>query len=955
MSVCSSPTIPVAQALSPVFVSPVMLIQEQFHDVDLNSKRIKCCPKFYKGYNVLERRLEEELNRSCECDSLRAKVDCLEGEVVQLEAKSKALKKTLKDTNIDKLRFRSKLKEYMRKAGERVQLIDEDREVFAMQKDADTARAATRLEEVKNKQLKADLAEALISLDYRKRYVAQLRTRNNKLNIELKDANAKVCALNVRSWSDIASARRESSKISEINRQQVEIGRLSAELTGAIDRVSAMQRKLDVEARLYQRDKEKLTNELKIVTAHRDVLATRSKNRGRCLKKYREKHSKWKKYFPKRKLKGEVKPRAQRYRTAYFKERSARFLHELSLHYTIYLPEYGELEVRYDDGNEEEIPYVKLRKTSKVSEKIQKFLKLHDSGISKKKLHECRMLAGGIPPIYRVNEAQKELNDQILKDFRIEQDANKFIVNPEDVLRWVLDERCIEGTELHMVIEADGRKSGYLDTAVVDFRLLNEGRLVHRDDRTYFLALARGKESYELVRDELRNLRKNLEDLQANGHTHRYADGRVVQYKVLLHFLSDGKFLMLARGMVSFRVKGCNCLFCFCSSEDRAKVWTPHPEEAKRWATVDKELGCVKPDLFPFIPVERQWIENMHLVLRFLMDRLISSGWTDIINDEFASPEQGMLFIEEQMRGEDIKIGHFRMYAKGKHDDPSAETKLGWTGLSFVQVLDVAEHFDFQRGYGKHRAKGKILQETISNFCLMYKEIVVWPGDGPEVSSQAIFLTNATLLAKLIGISNPDEQTPAAEVQDEEGSSGYSDDSAEPGEEGHVDNSFPLSTITPYAHMFCAHWGQQYERSIALAKFFQPFDQQETRPGNRGGLKFALTQALERSNLKFFHKLFQTLDKRTDELMERAGMQIMRYMVNPAVIDRSKFFCMWCGRGAVYRRNHAKHQASCSQAPPATEYEASAYVVMEGKLAKQREAEEALSRARSSHSRRRRR
>ena len=649
---------------------------------------------------------------------------------------------------------------------------------------------------------------------------------------------------------------------------------------------------------------ESLGQSLKAAKVKVKKLDNQRKNRGRELKKLRSIRDKCKSFLPQKKLKDNVTSRALRLRRQRFRERTAIMLHEVAEAHKIHLPNYGELEIKCAEDIAGNTPSIILRKGSSLSERMQKFLKLHDTGMSKRKIHECRMLCNGVPPLHRINEEQKRLDDEVIRMFRITHDKVKFLVHPEDVVKYAVIERGLPTTndEIHMIVEGDGRQSGYLDTVVMSARFMNDGRAMHKENKSYLLALVKGKEGCGMVRDDLKQLREELRELQENGVDIDLPSGERKHYRVLLHLLSDGKFMKIIRGMTGFNVNGCNCLFCCCHSSKRGEVFNKWDIDSTRWDRVDRDRGCLRPDLFSFIPLERQWLECMHLVLRFLMDRLIVSGWTDIVNDEFDSSEEGMRFIEDQMRGEDIKIASFRMFGVGRCDDPTAEKNLSWTGLSFTQVLTVADEFDFVAGHPKHPEKGKLLQESINKFKQGYSELVVWPGDGPVVSKEATFQANSAMLGELVGVRKPDDSA-----------SDSSSDDCEPGELEHRDDHFPLTTITPYGHVFCAHIGELYERSKKYACYFVT-ELWDLKP-NRGGLKFALTQALERSNLDFFHRLFQTLDKRTDALMHRAGMQMMRVMINPAVIDRARYHCIWCARGFVHKARHSKHEANCKQMP----------------------------------------
>ena len=70
------------------------------------------------------------------------------------------------------------------------------------------------------------------------------------------------------------------------------------------------------------------------------------------------------------------------------------------------------------------------------------------------------------------------------------------------------------------------------------------------------------------------------------------------------------------------------------------------------------------------IPMERRWTEQLHLTLRFLMDKLIKTGFTEIINKQNRTSEnEGIKYIENEMKeGLDKSF----KFAKAKVKDPTA-------------------------------------------------------------------------------------------------------------------------------------------------------------------------------------------------------------------------------------------------------------------------------------------
>ena len=88
------------------------------------------------------------------------------------------------------------------------------------------------------------------------------------------------------------------------------------------------------------------------------------------------------------------------------------------------------------------------------------------------------------------------------------------------------------------------------------------------------------------------------------------------------------------------------------------------------------------------------------------------------------------------------------------HRDKSAEGKITWSKLSYADIIKVAEAFDFESGYELNPQRGILLQKTISDFLFLYQTLLVWPGDGPKLSVEAIFNVNSSVVGKLIGVSS---------------------------------------------------------------------------------------------------------------------------------------------------------------------------------------------------------
>ena len=152
----------------------------------------------------------------------------------------------------------------------------------------------------------------------------------------------------------------------------------------------------------------------------------------------------------------------------------------------------------------------------------------------------------------------------------------------------------------------------------------------------------------------------------------------------------------------------------------------------------------------------------------------------------------------------------------------------------------------------------------------------------------------------------------------------------------------PLTSITPYAHMWANHIPEQYVASKMLSRHFAPAtDECKGECKGGGGLRHAKTEALERSNLKYFHQYFQSLDRRPADIMRRSGLKDLRIMFNPVKLDRSKYFCAYCGKGCALKWAFERHEAEeCSGRPCENERGMALYLAAAKELEEELESQE---------------
>lgn len=639
-------------------------------------------------------------------------------------------------------------------------------------------------------------------------------------------------------------------------------------------------------------------------------LSNRSKNRGRFLKQVRMKRDQLKEeakrcsFLKCRIRKDNVKRSAMIARRKKAEAQIAQAISFIAGKYKLDLAGYGSMELMPPpDHNELFAPpslVVNFKKGSRVGKQVGKFLHLCDTGLSKKKHHEVRMLAKtAVPSLYAVNKRQKELEIEINKHVEWEATEDTFLVYPRSFLAWLVKHRGLSGHDtLHLILEGDGRGTGQSFKSIVfQFRLLNEGRAMFREDRQYLLALMKGDEDYDLLKTSLEKMLKALQDLQAAGLT---VDKK--NYKVVLHSTGDAKWQKIMHGMCNFHVDDYNCLFCYCHASDRDELDVWWETETKRFDGPLGEMGRVKKDLLWFVPMQRRYIENMHLVFRFLHDKLLGHMFTDVINTESDDPARGMKSIEDILRSAPFKMTKFKFYP-AKSKDKSADGAFTWSTPKLDKCLQIASLMEFKQLYKKNPGRGALLQAACRKFVQFWKRLQVWPGDGdPSLSAELIWKQHVTFLDIL---TTSCEGVPGTDSLDIVG--------------------LPLSIITPYAHMWCNHIGEQFEASKAYAKYFQqPLGEPDERMGTGdvdpktwgGGLKFARSDAMERKNLTFFHTYFQTSSRRPKTVIREAGLQELRRVFNPDKTYRHRHFCCWCAKGYVRESKHKQHELECKQAPP---------------------------------------
>eukprot|EP00466_Bigelowiella_natans_P017300 jgi/Bigna1/84482/fgenesh1_pg.141_\ len=535
--------------------------------------------------------------------------------------------------------------------------------------------------------------------------------------------------------------------VRNIDRQQKTMGAASSKLKAQKSKskklLSSLNNKatqLSIQLQPSMSSAEKSSEELSNVKRKHSVVSNRAKNRGRALKKHRAENSSLKKELrnscstmgPKRKPKDDSKIK----RTALIARRKAaefeisRLMSRVAEKWCTQLSGCGASEFA---AEEECFVKVAFRKGTNAANAVGKFLHSVDSGLSKKKLHEVRMLSPAVPSTHSVKKMQDEMDSAMESMFCPSFDANHFAVHPEKHFKHIFEHRGLENhTTCDTLLEGDGRGTGNSFKSVTfQARISNaEGRPTHREDRQCTLALLVGDENGPMLQKHPTPLFTKLKNLQECGFVWKGC-----QRKVRLHHTGDAKWMKVIHGVVGFHLKNCNCLHCHCHAEDGADVTVKWAAEKQRFSGPLKEHGRQHKDLLPFTPMERRWSENMHLVFRFLRDKIMAHVFTDIVNTELGTPQEGMKQTENDLQAAPFDMTKFKFRAC-EVKDRSAAGGFTWATPKMAKMLQISEEWDFERLHKVNPGRGELLQKSARSWVEMHRRLMVWPGDGPELTCE---------------------------------------------------------------------------------------------------------------------------------------------------------------------------------------------------------------------------
>lgn len=257
---------------------------------------------------------------------------------------------------------------------------------------------------------------------------------------------------------------------------------------------------------------------------------------------------------------------------------------------------YGPIEITLRKEMKEEVGFdtevfISMRKTCPYATTVAKASYLHDSGISKKKLHELHMLNKNLPSLSEIKKQEIKLEEYITNNLEINSSEDAFHVMPAPLLKWILLKRGLNSENilnrtLDALVGGDGRGTGgSFKSLILEWRLMNEGRKIYKSDHAYLLSLVRGDEDRKLMPGRLKVMLTALEALQDNGiwisDSSKPHPQPLVHIRVRLHLLGDAKWFQVCCGLMRFCDEGSNCLTCFADTEEREDPkdrWEEEPD-----------------------------------------------------------------------------------------------------------------------------------------------------------------------------------------------------------------------------------------------------------------------------------------------------------------------------------------------------------------------------------------
>jgi hypothetical protein len=138
----------------------------------------------------------------------------------------------------------------------------------------------------------------------------------------------------------------------------------------------------------------------------------------------------------------------------------------------------------------------------------------------------------------------------------------------------------------------------------------------------------------------------------------------------------------------------------------------------------------------------------------------------------------------------------FTFYA-AKSKDESADGAFTWATPKLEKCLQIGSTMEFEHLYKKNPRRGRLLQAACRKFVQFWRRLQVWPGDGdPELTPKKIWEQHFEFLDILTTSASGTPGTDDCELV----------------------VGLPLTIITPYAHSWANHIGEQFETAKEVRK-----------------------------------------------------------------------------------------------------------------------------------------
>ncbi|CAG8834673.1 44468_t:CDS:2 [Gigaspora margarita] len=220
------------------------------------------------------------------------------------------------------------------------------------------------------------------------------------------------------------------------------------------------------------------------------------------------------------------------------------------------------------------------------------------------------------------DKVEKEILKYIGKaGYRKITDILLFVI-PDLVDRNILN---VNNPVIHIRISDDGCNIGRkIKHVIVIFTILDDILNIHKAKFHYMIILYPGNENYEILQKVMELMINELHSLVNNG-----LDSSRTQWKIILYFSSDWKFLSIILG---FNAANANyfCPWCLCSKKEigiKSKVYMIE-KTMEQLQTTKLPPGHSKAPLLYMIPLEHYVPDLLHVMLR-IWDRM----WSLVIQE----------------------------------------------------------------------------------------------------------------------------------------------------------------------------------------------------------------------------------------------------------------------------------------------------------------------------------